>query len=141
MNRTLAELRASFGLSQEKLARMAGVSASCIAKAEQQGRRPRRDTIMKIERALGLPPGGFDGPSSPGGDQEGSRGVAAPSPVRLRLSADESLAQAADSASDALFAAALASLTALEQALAPLSLPSDYPDLARLRRDLERTAR
>lgn len=58
--RTLAEnvraLREARGLSQEDLARMAGLHRTAISLIERSERDPRLATIVRVARALGIPP-------------------------------------------------------------------------------------
>jgi transcriptional regulator with XRE-family HTH domain len=47
-------LREAAGLSQEALARTAGISTSAVTKLEQAGKEPSWDTAKKLAYALGV---------------------------------------------------------------------------------------
>jgi transcriptional regulator with XRE-family HTH domain len=49
----LKALRDAAGLSQEALARAAGISTSAVTKLEQAGKEPSWDTAKKLAKALG----------------------------------------------------------------------------------------
>jgi len=63
---TLAELRNQSFLTQEDLAKKAGVGQSTIAKIEQGESRPRHKTARALAEALGVEPGAIDWPASNG---------------------------------------------------------------------------
>lgn len=50
----LERFRTDQGLSQERLASLAGVSRDAITAIEKRSRRPMRLTLVKIARALGV---------------------------------------------------------------------------------------
>jgi transcriptional regulator with XRE-family HTH domain len=50
----LKVLRDTAGLSQEALARAAGISTSAVTKLEQAGKEPSWDTAKKLAKALGV---------------------------------------------------------------------------------------
>jgi len=50
----LKQLRKDAGLSQDKLARAAGLSTSTVTKIEQQAIDPAWSTVEKLARALGV---------------------------------------------------------------------------------------
>ena len=53
-NERLRALRERAGLSQEKLARLADVSTSTVAKLEQSNTPPNWATVLKLAGALGV---------------------------------------------------------------------------------------
>lgn len=63
----LKALREGKGMTQEGLARAAGVSVGTVSKLEQKGIDPSWSTVQKLAAALGVPVGAFatDGPGSP----------------------------------------------------------------------------
>jgi transcriptional regulator with XRE-family HTH domain len=65
---TLAELRNQSFLTQEDLAKKAGVGQSTIAKIEQGESRPRHKTARALALALGVSPNEIDWPE---GEQNG----------------------------------------------------------------------
>jgi transcriptional regulator with XRE-family HTH domain len=66
----LHELRVQLGITQQALARSAGLSVSTIARLEQGGR-PEPATVTALERALGVPVGSLSVPEQePGADGE-----------------------------------------------------------------------
>jgi transcriptional regulator with XRE-family HTH domain len=50
----LKSLRDAAGLSQEALARAAGISTSAVTKLEQSGKEPSWNTAKKLAKALGV---------------------------------------------------------------------------------------
>jgi transcriptional regulator with XRE-family HTH domain len=56
----LKKLREEAGLSQEALAREAGLSTSTVAKLEQTGIDPSWPTVRRLARALGISVAAFD---------------------------------------------------------------------------------
>jgi transcriptional regulator with XRE-family HTH domain len=50
----LKALREAAGISQEALARSAGISTSAVTKLEQSGKEPSWDTAKKLAKALGV---------------------------------------------------------------------------------------
>ncbi|HEY8743607.1 MAG TPA: helix-turn-helix transcriptional regulator [Chloroflexota bacterium] len=63
---TLAELRNQSFLTQDDLAKRAGVGQSTIAKIEQGESRPRHKTARALAEALGVEPGAIDWPAGNG---------------------------------------------------------------------------
>ncbi len=64
---TLAELRNRSFLTQEDLAKKAGVGQSTIAKIEQGESRPRHKTARALATALGINPAEIDWPEKEAG--------------------------------------------------------------------------
>lgn len=62
----LSVVRRSHGLTQEDLAKKAGVGQSTIAKIEQGESRPRHKTARALATALGIEPSEIDWPASNG---------------------------------------------------------------------------
>lgn len=50
----LQRIRQTRGLTVEELAEKSGVAASTIKEAEEGGRTPRKDTIARLAKPLGL---------------------------------------------------------------------------------------
>lgn len=50
----LKQLREAAGLTQEGLARVAGLSTSAVARIEQRGKDPAWSTVQRLARALGV---------------------------------------------------------------------------------------
>jgi transcriptional regulator with XRE-family HTH domain len=57
----LRELREKAGLTQEALARLAGLSTFTVSKLEQGGVDPSWSTVKKLARALGVSVAAFEG--------------------------------------------------------------------------------
>ncbi len=55
--RRLREVRADRGLSQNQLARRAKMRPSAIGRLERGARAPALETILRLARGLGVPPG------------------------------------------------------------------------------------
>jgi transcriptional regulator with XRE-family HTH domain len=53
-NERLKELRKDAHLSQDGLAKAAGLSTDTVAKLERPGKEPSWDTVVKLARALGV---------------------------------------------------------------------------------------
>jgi transcriptional regulator with XRE-family HTH domain len=62
-NERLRELREAAGLTQEALARAAGLSTSAVSKLEQRDIDPSWSTVQVLARALGVNCAAFEGPS------------------------------------------------------------------------------
>jgi len=54
IGRTLLQRRIKAGLSQEELARKAGVRSETISRIESGHFRPRRETMARLDAAMGL---------------------------------------------------------------------------------------
>lgn len=78
-NERLKALRESAGLTQEGLARAAGVSVSTVSKLEQLGQDPAWSTVVKIAAGLGVSVEAFasDGGALAVGTREASASASA----------------------------------------------------------------
>jgi len=56
----LKQLREAAGLTQEGLARAAGLSTSAVARIEQRGKDPAWSTVQRLARALGVALSAFE---------------------------------------------------------------------------------
>jgi transcriptional regulator with XRE-family HTH domain len=69
-NSRLKELREAAGLTQEALARKAGLSTSGVAKLENAGLDPAWSTVVKLAGALDVPVDAFKDQAGEGGQAD-----------------------------------------------------------------------
>jgi transcriptional regulator with XRE-family HTH domain len=53
---TVRRLRVAAGLTQEQLGALCGMDLSAVSRLERGNRNPRLDTLVRIARALEVPP-------------------------------------------------------------------------------------
>jgi transcriptional regulator with XRE-family HTH domain len=68
----LKQLREAAGLTQEGLARAAGLSTSAVARIEQRGKDPAWSTVQRLARALGVALSAFEPEAE--GEQQARQG-------------------------------------------------------------------